>query len=29
MRRQGVDVNLLENIGFSRNKAASPGKAKS
>jgi YidC/Oxa1 family membrane protein insertase len=29
MRRQGVDVNLLENIGFSRNKPASPGKAKS
>jgi YidC/Oxa1 family membrane protein insertase len=26
MRRQGVDVNLLENIGFPRKSAGSPGK---
>jgi YidC/Oxa1 family membrane protein insertase len=27
MRRQGVDVNLLENIGFVRKSAGSPGKS--
>jgi YidC/Oxa1 family membrane protein insertase len=29
MRRQGVEVNLLENIGFTRKNQSSPGKAKS
>ena len=28
MRRQGVEVNLLENIGIGRKSASSPGKAK-
>jgi YidC/Oxa1 family membrane protein insertase len=27
MRRQGVEVNLLENIGFARKNAGSPGKS--